>query len=387
MLVSATVCQPGRLCIITVVLLTNFNNSYHDENNHKFTNCNGCINNTVSRCFSVPLMLITVIIKIYYSFNEGFCDNDAITVIVMSISTEPFHKFFYAPRFNGNNKNHDITNFNDNNHDFDVTNCNDYISTFLTLYFSCRNSRRASSQSKPSPQHTCCCCAGRRGWPNHGGRYQAGPLGWASTAEEQIKQPNYEGQSRAMSQLLVSSSPALHRRGPQVPPPQLTGAAPAITASSGGCSPPSFSQPQRLAPSIQPPTAARRPWKEMDVEECVIVNPLGALSAPLGTAERTVTSGYSERPLGSLPIPREPVRSPACTEEEGEEGGTEPIYAEIRAPGGVGDQVKELTEGAPEVLKNKLAPVEGTKKGVEYWQITTKEMARFRPCTQILIRR
>jgi hypothetical protein len=125
----------------------------------------------------------------------------------------------------------------------------------------------------------------------------------------------------------------------------------------------------------------------MDVEECVIVNPLGALSAPLDTAERTVTSGYSERPLGSLPIPREPVRSPACTEEEGEEGGTEPIYAEIRAPGGVGDQVKELTEGVPEVLKNKLAPVEGAKKGVEYWQITTKEMARFRPCTQILIRR
>ncbi len=56
-------------------------------------------------------------------------------LIVMSISTEPSHKFFYATRFNGNNKNHYITNFNDNNHDNDVTNCNDYISTFSHCIF------------------------------------------------------------------------------------------------------------------------------------------------------------------------------------------------------------------------------------------------------------
>ena len=76
--------------------------------------------------------------------------------------------------------------------------------------------------------------------------------------------------------------------------------------------------------------------------------------------------------------------------EQGEE--VEPIYAEIKVPvQTVQDEEKEVVvEEEKAMKKNKLAAVDGCggkKKGVEYWQITTKEMTKFRPCTQVIIRR
>ena len=73
--------------------------------------------------------------------------------------------------------------------------------------------------------------------------------------------------------------------------------------------------------------------------------------------------------------------------EQGEE--VEPIYAEIKVPvQTVQDEEKEVVvEEEKAMKKNKLAAVDrgGGKK--EYWQITTKEMTKFRPCTQVIIRR
>jgi hypothetical protein len=178
-----------------------------------------------------------------------------------------------------------------------------------------------------------------------------------------------------MSQLLVDASPAPHRRGPQVPPPP-PGAAPAALWTGGS--------PRRLPPPRL--VQSRRPLAtERSIEDCVIVNPLGR--TPLDGTDRTLTSGHGEEPPRIFSIPSE--TRPAVNEEEGEE---EPIYAELKAPA-VGEQLtkaqREEGEGEEqgEVLKNSLRVVEGGRKGVEYWQITTKEMAKFRPCTQIVIRR
>jgi hypothetical protein len=172
-----------------------------------------------------------------------------------------------------------------------------------------------------------------------------------------------------MSQLLVAS-PASHRRGPQVPPPP-PGAAPAALWTGGS---PRRLPPPRLVQSRRP-LAGLRPTIGCSVEDFVIVSPLGR--TPLDGTDRTLTSGHGKEPLRVFSIPSE--TRPAVSEEEGAE---EPIYAELKVPAGGEQQTKE-----GEVLKNKLRVVEGRRKGVEYWQITTKEMAKFRPCTQIVIRR
>jgi hypothetical protein len=175
-----------------------------------------------------------------------------------------------------------------------------------------------------------------------------------------------------MSQLLVdATSPASHRRGPQVPPPP-PGAAPAALWMGGS---PRRLPPPRLVQSRRP-LAGLPPTIDRSVEDCVIVNPLGR--TPLDGTDRTLTSGHGEEPPRIFSIPSE--TRPAVNEEEGKE---EPIYAELKPPVVEEQQTKE--EG--EVLKNTLRVVEGGRKGVEYWQITTKEMAKFRPCTQIVIRR
>jgi hypothetical protein len=176
-----------------------------------------------------------------------------------------------------------------------------------------------------------------------------------------------------MSQLLVDASPASHRRGPQVPPPP-PGAAPTALWMGGS---PRLLPPPRLV-QLRRPLATER-----SVEDCVIVNPLGR--TPLGDGtDRTLTSGHGEEPLRVFSIPSE--TRPAVNDEKGEE---EPIYAELKAPPAVREQQtkEDGEEEEGEVLKNKLRAVEGGRKGVEYWQITTKEMAKFRPCTQIVIRR
>ena len=193
-----------------------------------------------------------------------------------------------------------------------------------------------------------------------------------------------------MSQLLnpTPPPPALHRRGAQVlppPPPHLSaGAAPAVaTAAWRGDFQERLPAPPRLVPSRRAVSAqGQRPstTTERDATDCVIVNPL---APPL---DRTgVTSGYyyyGEEPPRRIPRPIPTDTAPAAVRSSGDQE-EEPIYAEIRIPP---EELKDPVEGR--VLKNQLTAVEGSgRKGVEYWQITTKEMAKFRPCTQVIIRR
>jgi hypothetical protein len=179
-----------------------------------------------------------------------------------------------------------------------------------------------------------------------------------------------------MSQLLIDASPASHRRGPRVPAPP-PGAAP-VSLWTGGS--PRLLPPLRLV-QVRRQLAGLPSARERIVEDCVIMNPLGR--TPLDGTDRTLTSGHGEELPRIFSIISETRL--AVSEEEGEE---KPIYAELKVPAGGEQQTKggeEEEEG--EVLKNKLRVVEGGRKGVEYWQITTKEMAKFRPCTQIVIRR
>ena len=172
---------------------------------------------------------------------------------------------------------------------------------------------------------------------------------------------------------------------------QLPGAPTAFVSWGGGPPGALIAVPRsgplpRLVPSHRLISAESR----RRAEDCVIVNPL----APLGPS--AVTSGYSEGPLGLLPCPGEEQQEGSsmvsCSQgkEQGEE--VEPIYAEIKVPvQTVQDEEKEVVvEEEKAMKKNKLAAVDGgggKKKGVEYWQITTKEMTKFRPCTQVIIRR
>lgn len=80
---------------------------------------------------------------------------------------------------------------------------------------------------------------------------------------------------------------------------------------------------------------------------------------------------------------------------------TEPIYAEIQprveAEMGNGEEViSNLEENTSKV--NKILECEeeeeeksvnscGKKKEIEYWQITAKEVVKFRPCTETFIQR
>jgi hypothetical protein len=187
---------------------------------------------------------------------------------------------------------------------------------------------------------------------------------------------------------------------------QLAGAPGAFLYGSQG-------PPTRPMPPL--PAAAAADGQGRRIQSCVIVNPLARAWAPLDPADRTAVTGMEEsRPCladqqGCTTVDQREGTTVSCSpggQEEagqGQEEGAEPIYAEIRAPvqpatggqqqeaakerDGVVVKEKEEEEGQQQLKKNKLAVVEGGKKSVEYWQITTKEMTKFRPCTQVVIRR
>ena len=62
-----------------------------------------------------------------------------------------------------------------------------------------------------------------------------------------------------------------------------------------------------------------------------------------------------------------------------QQAAEEPIYAEIK-PCKV-----EKTLNKVEQQENEAVP--GRKKEIEYWQITAKEVVKFRPCTETFIQR
>ena len=75
----------------------------------------------------------------------------------------------------------------------------------------------------------------------------------------------------------------------------------------------------------------------------------------------------SEDGLGQI----EPVGSQQAVEE--------PIYAEIKPC--------KVEKTLIKVEQQENEAVQGRKKEIEYWQITAKEVVKFRPCTETFIQR
>ena len=136
----------------------------------------------------------------------------------------------------------------------------------------------------------------------------------------------------------------------------------------------------------------------------VIVNPLpGTLHHhhPL-TGGPTVVGRTSRTDLVAAPINQsvaagghQPPRVREDELDQIESGGSqeeteEPIYAEIKPSQGLIKLEKILK---PEQESEKLSGggggggVGGRKKEIEYWQITAKEVVKFRPCTETFIQR
>lgn len=68
--------------------------------------------------------------------------------------------------------------------------------------------------------------------------------------------------------------------------------------------------------------------------------------------------------------------------DEVERGPSEPIYAEIKGKE-ANQEVKSNSEDSSKQGEHQEVPV--NKKEIEYWQITAKEVVKFRPCTETFI--
>ena len=69
--------------------------------------------------------------------------------------------------------------------------------------------------------------------------------------------------------------------------------------------------------------------------------------------------------------------------DEVERGPSEPIYAEIKGKEANQEEVKSNSEDSSKHGEHQEVPV--NKKEIEYWQITAKEVVKFRPCTETFI--
>ena len=85
------------------------------------------------------------------------------------------------------------------------------------------------------------------------------------------------------------------------------------------------------------------------------------------------------------------INHTSLDEKTGNETAAEPIYAEIRAKEIKDDQHQpEKSSSESESKQNKSEQNEqhqelSGKKEIEYWQITAKEVVKFRPCTETFI--
>lgn len=120
----------------------------------------------------------------------------------------------------------------------------------------------------------------------------------------------------------------------------------------------------------------------------VIVNPIPPSS--IGGVFVNPLPPSSTLETGTKPSLRQPsIYNPKDGDQiDAKPNPEEPIYQEIK-PRSEKKEVKE--EGTKEVeVRNKLEEVPaqtGRKKEVEYWQITAKEVVKFRPCTETFINR
>lgn len=128
----------------------------------------------------------------------------------------------------------------------------------------------------------------------------------------------------------------------------------------------------------------------------VIVNPLPGtlLHQPLTTGGRVGATVE----LGSRTDLVEPINQSAGGGgreldelDEIESGGSqeeteEPIYAEIKPSQG-SIKLEKILKAEQESEKPPGGGGGGKKKEIEYWQITAKEVVKFRPCTETFIQR
>ena len=176
-------------------------------------------------------------------------------------------------------------------------------------------------------------------------------------------------------------------------------------------------QQQGCSPVPGPPGGARRLGAPrgaapdlVSAPGSVIVNPL---PPSLNLPQQHIVSRHQAF-VRQAEVEEEEEERVKCSEETGEDGGSididEPIYMEIKPPPPSTsmiedddekslDRIKDKVEQLEEVTRNCLAepPVPATtagghskagkKKEVEYWQITAKEVVKFRPCTETFINR
>lgn len=111
------------------------------------------------------------------------------------------------------------------------------------------------------------------------------------------------------------------------------------------------------------------------VPSSVIVNPL-----PPTSLQDLVIQPQPRHPSHPIYNPKDELEKIGSNPEP-----VEPIYQEIK-PRTDKDEKREVEE---EQVRNKLEEVssQGRKKEIEYWQITAKEVVKFRPCTETFINR
>jgi len=115
----------------------------------------------------------------------------------------------------------------------------------------------------------------------------------------------------------------------------------------------------------------------------VIVNPLPGSSGPGGVADLGGNDLVGVAVNQSVAGPQARVQSEdglGQIESVGsQQAAEEPIYAEIKPC--------KVEKTLNKVEQQESEAVPGRKKEIEYWQITAKEVVKFRPCTETFIQR
>ena len=128
---------------------------------------------------------------------------------------------------------------------------------------------------------------------------------------------------------------------------------------------------------------------------CSLPGPLGGRGfAPRGAPDLRAPAVSSSVIVNPLPPsynlqPRQ-NNSQKVEELEKSPAVEEPIYMEIKPKIDKEEEMEEKQEKMQEKVRNCLEEVGvkgGRRKEVEYWQITAKEVVKFRPCTETFINR
>ena len=145
-----------------------------------------------------------------------------------------------------------------------------------------------------------------------------------------------------------------------------------------------FGQPVKML-TVRPET-----YHNFKRNQNVIVNPLLAvqLGQQVSVPEQHLVPSINES-LGQIYSVKDELSQLTSNKDT---NFSEPIYAEIKP------KLLEISEGESDLEESQLKGnkfleeeysqnSKGKKKEIEYWQITAKEVVKFRPCTETFIKR